>query len=775
MNKLFKFSLSIALTLVSVFAFSQTTPLINGASNVKMNGINTYSVFFKVSGCASGYDWSASNAAGQTSDMATSWDLSYGSSTTDTVSTVVLGSGGSNAPWQPDPKSQYQYTVQCVGATAPSDPKATVQIFMLPTNVNESARQVTVDSRTCAYIENPTDAVVRLKAEGCYDEVEWTKPGGATEVVWAEFDGILTLSGDYAEGTYLAKCKFNGLYQDSNNAVVTVYPESQLGGGLFIGKEFYPPRNLRLSSTAALGGGDWTEICNGTAIDLKPVMSAAYDGKMSYQFFYNNSAVTVNNTGVLSATGSGNYFVRVWSKGGPGVCGFSDSNVFNINKVGLDKPVILGNNKYCLEGVTTLNVDSTSLIKQEGYLMPAKPTVPTSFKWYVNGTEQTSLGNLSTIKANTNISVQVSYTTNYGCNSALSDAVAVTNYERPVTPSITAKTKLGWCFGTPIEAVLESSDLPDGETTKYEWSNNATGKSASINKDGSYTVRLINTDGCYSLASSPVVITVLPLPAAPSIATVNAASPYFCVKSETGTINTVSLVATSTNDVIWSTKFEGKVLADVKTSGTYTATARDINGCISLNSNIIKVVAQPNPALASDTKIVKEGVYTLKATNFPSAASVNATGAGEYVWKFGSALLTPKTYISKVKTAGDYTVARKYLYTVDGTPLTCITDAVKYTYTVDPDYSGVAVYPNPITAASSSDLTAKVQIQILEDWTNGEITLYDMVGRPVYAGKIANTDGTSILEVSGLANGIYILQIKADGGKSFVGKVIVNK
>jgi hypothetical protein len=489
----------------------------------------------------------------------------------------------------------------------------------------------------------------------------------------------------------------------------------------------------------------------------------------------NNNLVGSNNTGVFNTGGSGNYFVRVASKSGAGACGFSDSNIFNINKVGLDKPVILGNNKYCLDGVTTLNVDSTSLIKREGYLMPAKPTAPASFTWYVNGVAQSNLGILSSIKANTNISVQVSYTTNYGCKSAISDAVAVTNYDRPATPSITAKTKLGWCFGTPIEAVLESSDLPNGETTKYEWSNKATGKTASIDKDGSYTVRLINTDGCYSLASSPVVISVLPLPAAPTIATVNGASPFFCVKSESGTINTVSLVATSTNDVIWSTKFEGKVLADIKTSGTYTATVRDQNGCISLSSNSIKVVAQPNPALGSDTKILKEGVYTLKATNFPSAATVNATGAGEYVWKFGSALLTPKTYITKVKTAGDYTVARKYLYTIDGTPLTCITDAVKYTYAVDPDYSGVAVYPNPITATSSTDLTAKVQIQILEDWTNGEITLFDMVGRPVYAGKIANTDGTSILEVSGLANGIYILQIKADGGKSFVGKVIVNK
>lgn len=773
MNKLFKISLTLVLTIVSTLAFSQTTPLINGLSNVKMNGVNTYSVFFEVSGCASGYDWSASNAQGVTDNMATSWDASYGSSATTTVTTVPLGDNPGGF-WIPDNNSPYQYSVQCVGATTPTDPKATVQIYVLPQPVNEWTPPISVVSRTCSYIDNPTGGVVRLKADGCYDEVEWTKPGGVTEVVWAEFDGILTLSGNYAEGTYQAKCKFNALYKDRNNTTVTVYPVTQQGN-TFVGKEFYPPSNLRLSSAAALGDGGWTEICDGTSIDLKPVMSSAYEGKMSYQWFANNASIGSNYTGVLNTGGQGTYYVRVSSKGGQGVCGFSDSNVFSINKVALDKPVILGKNKYCVDGITTLNVDSTSLVKQQGYLMPTKPTAPTSFKWYVNGAVQSSLGNLSTIKANTNISVQVSYTTNYGCNSAISDAITVTNFERPATPSITAKTKLGWCFGTPIAAVLESSDLADGSETKYEWSNKTTSKTANIDKDGSYTVRLINPDGCYSLASSPVVITVLPLPAAPSIATVNGASPFFCVKSELGTLNTVSLVATTTNDVIWSTKFEGKILADLKTSGTYTATARDVNGCISLNSNAIKVVAQANPTLGSDTKILKEGVYTLKATNFPSAATVNATGAGEYVWKFGSAVLSPKTSVTKVKTAGDYTVARKYLYTVDGTPLTCITEAVKYTYAVDPDFSGVAVYPNPITTSSSADLTAKVQIQILEDWINGEITLFDMVGRPVYTGKIANTDGTSVLEVGGLANGIYILQIKADGGKSFVGKVIVNK
>ncbi len=772
MNKLFKITLAFAIAIICFHAHAQNSPRINNSTNVNINGVNSYTVKFTVSGCAAGYNWTATNAQGQTFDMANDWDIAYGSPSTSLISTVPLGYDPGGL-WLVDPKSTYVYSVQCSDAIGQNDPKATVNIYVLPQPVTDLVPTVKTLSRECATLESGSGGTVRLQAVGCYDEVEWTKPDGTTETVFEEFDGILTINGDYQEGTYSARCKFNQIYQDVNYSAVTTFPMTRTGN-LVVTKEYYPPRNITLTSPSALGNG-WTEICNGTTIKLNTTIPDAYLDKLSYQWFYNNVAVETNRSGFVNTGNSGSYFVRVSSKGGPSFCGFTDSNNFNINKIALNKPVILGNPKYCLDDVTTLRVDSASLVKQEGYLMPAKPTAPATFTWYYNGVAQSNLGSLSSIKTGSNVSVQVSYVSNYGCNSPISDELAISNYDRPATPSITAKTKLGWCFGTPIEAVLESSDLANGETTKYDWSNKLSTKSVKIDQAGSYTVRVINTDGCYSLASAPVTITVLPLPAAPSIATVNGASPFFCVKSENGTINAVSLVATTTNDVIWSTKFEGKILADVKTSGTYTATARDANGCISLNSNAIKVVAQPNPALGSDTKILKEGVYTLKATNFPSPATVNATSAGDYLWKFGSTVLNPKTFITKVKTAGDYTVARKYLYTIDGTPLTCITDPVKYTYVVDPDFSGVAVYPNPITATSSTDLSAKVQIQILEDWVNGEITLFDMVGRPVYSGKIANTDGTSILEVSGLANGIYILQIKADGGKSFVSKVIVNK
>jgi hypothetical protein len=253
----------------------------------------------------------------------------------------------------------------------------------------------------------------------------------------------------------------------------------------------------------------------------------------------------------------------------------------------------------------------------------------------------------------------------------------------------------------------------------------------------------------------------------------------FCQRADTdfGTFNSVSLTATSINDVSWYGKLSaakllaGKVLAGIRTSDTYFTTATDLNGCISKGSNEIKVTIQANPAITSDTKIVKEGVYTIKALNFPSAATANATSAGEYEWKFGSAALLSKTFVSKVKTAGDYSIRRKYLYTIEGTPLTCWTDLVKYAYVVDPEFKGVAIYPNPVTGSS-------VTIEILDDWTGADVSIYDMVGRPVFAGKITNSDGTdgrNTMNVGGLGNGIYIIEVKSSPDKSYVGKFIVNK
>ncbi|NQW75457.1 MAG: T9SS type A sorting domain-containing protein [Cytophagales bacterium] len=748
---------------------AQNTPKINGVpGGISIGGLHDFQSKFVATGCPNGYDWTFKTANGFVGDLAADWDIAYGTGTGSNfavdVFTVSLGIG--------EGKDPYYYSVQCKNSLEVAEgPTTVVWINMnkFASTTDPKPRQI---EKICADIENPNSGGVTLKAEGCYERTIWTQPNG---VKLTSGNNYLTLTGAYQEGTYKVVCLFDNVVSPT----VIESKEGSVGGIL---RAYAPPA---ISASAEGPVDQWTkEICKGEG---KLITSSISDAKyIAYQKYFDfkwmagdygaeSKGATGVNTNKLTAFQKGSYRLTARSLTG---CGTSESNGINIWYIELKKPVIAGNSNFCLDSFTTLSVDSASLVLNEGYLMPAKKTYPVKFRWYVDGLEDTKLGNLSSIKVSSNQVVTVDYISSYDCQSDQSDAKTIINYARPKTPTITALTKLGFCEGTPIAAKLQSSlDSLSGAATKFLWSNALTTREVDINKAGLYTVKVIDINECVSLSSDATEVKVLPLPAAPVIA---AGGPtIFCQRADAdfGTFNSVTLTATSVNDVTWYGKLStakllaGKVLAGVKTSDTYFTTATDLNGCISKNSNEIKVTVQTNPAITSDTKIAKEGVYTIKALNFPSAATANATSAGEYEWKFGSAALISKTFVSKVKTAGDYTTRRKYLYTIEGTPLTCWTDLVKYAYVVDPEFKGVAIYPNPITSSN-------VTIEILEDWTGADVSIYDMVGRPVFAGKIASSDGTdgrNTLNVGGLGNGIYILQVKSTADKSYVGKIIVNK
>ena len=859
MAKNLKLSLIAILSVLGIFQLqAQNTPKINGVpGGISIGGLHDFQSKFVATGCPDGYDWTFKTANGFVGNLAADWDIAYGTGTGSNfavnVFTVSLGIG--------EGKDPYYYSVQCKNSLGVAEgPTTVVWINMnkFASTTDPKPRQI---EKICADIENPNSGGVTLKAEGCYERTIWTQPNG---VKLTSGNNYLTLTGAYQEGTYKVVCLFDNVVSPT----VIESKEGSVGGIL---RSYAPPA---ISASAEGPVDQWTkEICKGEG---KLITSSITDAKyIAYQKYFDfkwmagdygaeSKGATGVNTNKLTAYQKGSYRLTARSLTG---CGTSESNGINIWYIDLKKPVIAGNSNFCLDSFTTLSVDSTSLVLNEGYLMPAKKTYPVKFRWYVDGLEDTKLGNLSSIKVSSNQKVTVDYISSYDCSSDQSDAKTIVNYARPKTPTITALTrlrycdvelitaklqssldslsgaatkflwsnalttrevdinkaglytvkvtdingctslesapteikvlslpeapdlypktptitaltKLGFCAETPIAAKLQSSlDSLSGAATRFLWSNALTTREVDINKAGLYTVKVIDINGCVSLSSAATEVKVLPLPAAPVIAAGGAT--IFCQRADAdfGTFNSVTLTATSANDVTWYGKLStakllaGKVLAGVKISDTYFTTATDLNGCISKNSNQIKVTVQTNPAITSDTKIVKEGVYTIKALNFPSAATANATSAGEYEWKFGSAVLISKTYVSKVKTAGDYTTRRKYLYTIEGTPLTCWTDLVKYAYVVDPEFKGVAIYPNPITSSN-------VTIEILDDWTGADVSIYDMVGRPVFAGKIASSDGTdgrNTLNVGGLGNGIYVLQVKGTGDKSYVGKIIVNK
>jgi hypothetical protein len=776
MAKNLKLSLIAILSVLGFYQLQAQNPRINGRS-----GSVTYQVpagwgkTLEASGCAPGskYDWSFTRKDynGQWQNMSGDWDIAYGGAGNGGNVTAITNPFTSQFP-NIENEVAYQYKVECkdvvTGLVLGGSTTANIITYRYPEQY--VPRDVRVIGVTCGDLNNSNaGGRVTMEADGCYQETRWydTK-GNAIDSPGPAY----AVTNDYAAGTYQVACALEGYnYNTGQN-------ESTLSGkkSITIGKYYAPP---------AAFSTYFPDVPDNTKFDIKVCKNSAgykivtninyelyqryFDITWKWDNLGRGSRIIATNVGSITTNYDGNFTMIVKSR--DQYCGSRESYDTKSRVEPLTTATIDGIKQYCPDGGTTI-------------LTAANATNGNTYDWYVNGVLSTTLGTAATATIGETMKLKVGYTSKnsdsngIGCKSDLSDEVSITMFDRPKTPTITALTKLGFCEGTPINAKLQSSlDSLSGAATKFLWSNALTTREIDVTKAGLYTVKVTDINGCTSLASEPTEVKVLPLPAAPVI---TAGGPtIFCQRADSdfGTFNSVTLTATSVNDVTWYGKLStakllaGKVLAGIKTSDTYFTTATDLNGCISKNSNEIKVTVQTNPAITSDTKIVKEGVYTIKAINFPSAATVNATSAGEYEWKFGSAALISKTFVSKVKTAGDYTARRKYLYTIDGTPLTCFTDVVKYAYVVDPEFKGVAIYPNPITSSN-------VTIEILEDWTGADVSIYDMVGRPVFAGKIASSDGTdgrNTLNVGGLGNGIYILQVKSSADKSYVGKIIVNK
>lgn len=814
MNKFFKFNLSAIL--VSLMAFSASAQLINGKLGDQTTLVkNGEAKALVASGCPAGtyFDWGFyqnSPAGGTVYYPMADWDGAYSGNGVADNNVTALAMTLDNKPGGNIPP--YVYELKCVttlgGSTvAPGTMASKITIQVVDPATYAPSVSPLAGSIVCADINDPNSGSISLKATGCPDGTLWYLPNNKTVEI-ANWDAIKLSGSDFITTRYSVSCIIN--YSDNTAALssATNVPKKEYSraAGIDVTKGYTPPTLTVSSVKALLPDNSTKEVCKGSLVDLTTNVPDfnRYNNFFEFRWYaYDEYVPGKNILGAqrFGATVNGNVLTAIAEKKSviyyvdlkdrAGVCGTKESNQVRITYVDLPKPgPITGNLGYCIEGTTTLKVDSASLVRNEGYLISTGvPTKPSIFRWYVDGVETAALGNASSIIFKQNAKVKVDYVSNYNCPSPISDEVTIKNYDKPVTPTITAlkpangslvtASTVGFCEGTPIAGQLQASSLPNGEATKWEWSNALTTSLIDYNKVGSFTVKTINSNGCYSESSAAVEVKVLALPAAPTITAGSATT--FCARKEDdySAFNAVTLTASTSNSIVnWygnaNTSLSTlKVFEGIKTSDTYYTRATDIYGCISPASNKIKVSVQQNP-VATDARIVKEGVYTLKALNFP--ATVTGGTASDYEWKFGTTALPSKSYITKVKTNGDYSVRRKYLYAIDGFPLTCYTDFTKYAYTLDPEFNGVAIFPNPVTKPDVDG----VNIQILDDWTNATVTLYDMVGRPVYSGKIpalnaANPEPTNILKLPGLGNGIYIVTITADNSKSYTGKIIVSK
>lgn len=348
-----------------------------------------------------------------------------------------------------------------------------------------------------------------------------------------------------------------------------------------------------------------------------------------------------------------------------------------------------------------------------------------------------------------------------GCISDKSTATTIKVNALPAKPVISASGSTTFCDGFSVT-------LTSTPELVYSWSNSSTTRSIDIKKSSSVSLTVKDANGCVSPVSDITTITVLPLPAAPTI-TFDGSDfggrpmAIFCSRDNVdyAKVNSVNILATSPYEVTWSTGSVGKALNAVKISGDYSAIATqkytDGNACVSAKSTILTVLIKENPdVIASGATITKDGTFTLKATSFPDG--------GNYEWKYSGAVVTDANNVVittqnlKVSKYGDYIARRQLIYTVAAplNQLACYSDYAKaYTFKEDIDFKGLSIYPNPGNGAFT--------IETLDNLKNVEISIYDLFGRIIWSKAYTSIATKTPIDLTSQPIGTYLLRCRADG------------
>ena len=299
-------------------------------------------------------------------------------------------------------------------------------------------------------------------------------------------------------------------------------------------------------------------------------------------------------------------------------------------------------------------------------------------------------------------------TSSSGSCSSTSTPTIVTVNPLPATPTISANGPTTFCSGGTV--VLTSST-----TTGNAWSNGATTQSITVNQSGSYTVT--SSSGSCSSTSTPTVVTVNPLPSAP---TISANGPTtFCSGG------TVLLTSSATTGNAWSNGATTQSIT-VNQSGSYTVTASSGSCSTTSTPTVVTVNALPStPTISANgpTTFCSGGTVVLTS----SVASGNT-------WSNGA-------------TTQSITVNQSGSYTVTASSGSCSTTSTPTVVTVNP-LPIVTCSPNQ-TICSGGSITLNGFGASTYIWNNGVVnnTPFNPINTQTY-----NVTGTDVNGCTGTAS-----------------------
>ena len=298
--------------------------------------------------------------------------------------------------------------------------------------------------------------------------------------------------------------------------------------------------------------GNDTSFCNGNSLTLD-----AQNPGAAYLWSTSETSQTI------SVNASGNYSVTVTDTNG---CQQTDSINITVHPL----PIIqLGNDTSFCNG--------NSLILDAG-------NAGADFLWSTNETSQS-------ISVSTSGNYAVTVTDVNGCQQ--SDSINISVHPLPI---VLLGSDTSFCNGNSLTLDAQNP----GAT--YLWSTSETSQTISVNASGNYSVTVTDPNGCQQ--SDSIDITVHPLP-------------IIQLGNDTSFCNGNSLTLDAGNagaDFLWSTNETSQSIS-VSTSGNYSVTVTDPNGCQQTDSIYITVHPLPIVLLGSDTSFCNGNSLTLDAGN----------------------------------------------------------------------------------------------------------------------------------------------------------------
>ncbi|MGL2994935.1 Ig-like domain-containing protein [Flavobacterium sp. TSSA_36] len=347
-----------------------------------------------------------------------------------------------------------------------------------------------------------------------------------------------------------------------------------------------------------------------------------------------------------------------------GVWSSSNTGIATIDGSGLLTGISAGRVTITYTFTSRLSGCSSSVSKEITVItLPSKPSVTTasstSFcapgsvvlrssattgnQWYKDGVAITGATTSSYTATATGVYTVI--VTQNSCVSAESNQVSVTANATPSIPTLNATGNTIICEGASVR--LHTSSL-----TGNKWFKNGieipgeTGSDYIATTSGSYTVETINTTGCVSGISVPILVTVNPNRIVAPIT----GSDRVCANSS-------STLSSTTSGGVWSSSNTG--IASIDGSGvvtgvsagavTITYSASNTSGCVTSVTKTITVIAQP----------IQPTISASGVTTFCSPATVTLSSSattGNQWYKDGIAITGATSRVYTAADAGSYTV-----------------------------------------------------------------------------------------------------------------------